>query len=231
MKRNLQLLLLVVLLPFFAQSQFKHDVGLSSSWREFRKRERQINVTAEYAIYWKKFTAGVGIGGECWYHEYPFSNPNRFMQPSYTAKIEPWLGFESSLFHSGVFISAKIGIRFYFLNQLLDSLNLVKSYYYENLQLGDYSRHYVETLPNFDLYGPTKGSVYYVTKMNVFFLPKFSLGYAFERVKISAFVMPYKVRFHYQNAADPDKKGETKLFFYDVGLSVNYRLPLKKKEK
>ena len=86
--------------------------------------------------------------------------------------------------------------------------------------------NYLAGDPNY----PMKAAENYVTKMPITFLTRVNIGYAFKRLKISAFVMPYWVRFHYQNAAFPERKGKTFLFFYDIGLGINYTLPFKKKE-
>ncbi|AEA43802.1 hypothetical protein [Fluviicola taffensis] len=233
MRRTILLFVIIAQLPVFVVAQMKHDIGLSSSWRQFNYLEKQINLTGEYTIHLHKFNAGVGLGAECWYiNRSTLTNPSVAMKPSFTGKLEPWIGFETKLFHSSVFVSANVGTRFYFLNQLRDSLILSEKSDNHFIINGGSKQHVLNT-PNFipGTNYPIKGKYYYVTKMPIAFLTRVNVGYAFKRFKISAFVMPYWVRFHYENAGFSERKGKTFLFFYDIGLGVNYTLPFKKKEK
>lgn len=231
MKLNSLLIMFVLHFPMLVFSQFKHDIGISSSWRQFNYLEQQMNYTGEYNVHLNKFTAAVGIGVEYWYiKKSTFSNPSLEMKPTYIGKIESWLGFESKLFNSGVFFSANIGTRFYCFNQLENSLSLSDNY--RGIILHHYSRQTINGLPNYypNSNVSNKAQFYYVTKMPITFLTRVNLGYAFKRFKVSAFIMPYWVRFHYENATYPERKGKTSIFFYDLGLGVNYTLPQKKKE-
>ncbi|AEA43803.1 hypothetical protein [Fluviicola taffensis] len=229
MRRTILLFVIIAQLPVFVVAQMNHDIGICSSWRGIETSKEAINLTVDYNFHLSKFTSGVSLGAECWYiNSSNFSKPNSLMKPSFTGKVEPWIGFETKLFHSGVFLSTQIGTRFYFLNQLTDSLSLFDDH------LSVSSRKYVNSLSTSpqDIYGDSeKGRSAYITAMPLALLTKVNIGYAFKNVKISAFVMPYWVRFHYENAVDPTRTGKTFLFFYDLGLSLHYTLPFKKKEK
>lgn len=215
----------LVFLPFFGLSQFKHEIGLSGSWRQFNYAEKQVNLIGNYAIQLNSFTASIGIGVESWYvNHMDFST----MSQSNTGKIETTIGFSQNINHSNVFVFGDVGFRFYFLNQVRDSISL--SNYY-NYQITSGSRQYIENLP---LYYPDgsseKGQFSYVSGMPFTFLTRFGLGYEFNRFKIRLFVIPYWVRFHYENASNPSITGKKFNFFYDIGLGINYTLPQKKEK-
>lgn len=221
--------ILFLLISFHCASQLRPGFYTQGSWRGFNYIEEQFNLTGAFTLHLNKLTTGLAIGAECWYVEKSLNfDPTDAMKPSFTGKIEPWFGLQSNLFHSNVFFSANLGARFYFLNQLNDSLSLKD----KGTGLAISSRQAINSLPNYypNSNTPMKAGFYYVTKMPFTILTRVNIGYEFNRIQVSAFIMPYWIRFHYENATHSDNKGETFIFFYDVGLGVNYTLPHKKEK-
>ncbi len=223
-------ILIIMCSTIRVNAQFKQNVGLNGSYRSFNHLEQAINGALEYTVSNENFLFGVNIGRERWYNVGKLGDIN-YMQPSYSWKLEEWIGIQRNLFQSHFFLSANFGTRIYFRNQIKDSLCLSNE---NNFRIIGGSKNNIESLP-LNVPGPNsyqqiRGKYSYVTAMPFAILTRMDFGYAFERFKIRAFIMPYWVRFHYENAADASIKGKTYNFFYDLGLGVNYTLPKKKKK-
>jgi hypothetical protein len=207
----------------------------------------QFNNGVSIGITHKNMNVKACLGYENWFLNSKMLKRNPYVSdygysPQSAFKSELWIGYASPVFKTHINIGMEYGLRFYFPNQVEDSLSM---YGYndpdqlnEGLHLTKINRATFDQFVPFAEYNDVNGVLfhalqdyYFITKMRMAHLLRVHVGYTYKSFQLKLFYMPYLIRFEYQNARYPEKTGSNYLFFHDVGASISYTFPKRNKEK
>ena len=193
-----------------------------------------INNNIFFGIKKNKTLFSLGFGREDWYLHYfennYSTNPSIYNAHCRTYKVSTLLEQQFFLIKSKLSLNLGIGGKFYFLNQMKDSLSHTV-----------YNGHSLSTLkPSAllkanDTYdnpyqGVGKEYYGYLTSVPFAFIANLALQYRFKKLGLKFYYEPYFIRINYKNAKD--FRVGTKLAFYNnIGVAASYPLNFKKKDK
>ena len=205
----------------------------------------QLNNSVGFGITHKNINVKACLGYEKWFLNSTMLKRNPYISdygysPQSAFKSELWIGYTLPVFKTHINIGMEYGLRFYFPNQVEDSLSM---YGYndpdllsEGLRLTKINRATFDQFVPFaehnninDVSFHALQDYYFITKMRLAHLLRVLVSYTYKSFQLKLFYMPYLIRFKYQNARYPEKTGSNYLFFHDVGASISYTFPKRNK--
>lgn len=244
MRITIFFLLFICVGTLSAQVNYRVEYDFST---RINNAHSQFSNVIGFGMSYKKMTAIACLGYENWFLNPKMLKRNPYVSdygysPQSAFKSELWIGYTLPIFKTHINIGMEYGLRFYFPNQVEDSLSM-HGYndpfqLNEGLHLTEINRGTFDQFVPFAEYNSINDvsfhalqDYYFTTKMRMAHLFRVHVGYTYKSFQLKLFYMPYLIRFKYQNARYPERTGSNYLFFHDVGASISYTLPKRIKEK
>jgi hypothetical protein len=184
-----------------------------------------------------KMLYSLGSGREDWFlyffSDYPIKN-QVYNYHFRTFHITPMIEREFKLPKSNFSFRSGVGCKFYYLNQMKDSLSFSFNPQILNSTkpsaisvLNPYASQTVINGVTFK----SKDEYYYITSVPYALTANFAIQYAFKKWAIKLQYEPTLMRVKTRNAANSNLKSSVFFFYNNLGLGINYPLNFKKKEK
>lgn len=221
-----------LLISLCSNAQMEYFVGYNGSIliEGINLNNLTLSNTLSFTAKKNKTIFSLGIGREDWKYDYflrsDSKSPAARNYHSSTFKIVPKIEREFAIADTKLSIIIGLGGKFYFVNQLKDSLSS------KNIQ-NEFSNVRPSKLlikgPNVDYTYMKEFDL--ITKMPLAILGSFAVHYRYKKCNFKLYYEPSFVLVKSKNAFDFSKE-RTRLFFYnDIGVGLNYQINFKKKEK
>lgn len=180
----------------------------------------------------KKITYSLGIGREDWSLKY-FNNNYSTNQSIYnthcrTYTISGLIEYQFYLIKSKLSLNLGLGMKTYFLNQMIDSLSRGV---HGNLSarrppyLQDAKEKNIDKLNGVDL-----DDLAFITGVPYAFTANFAMQYSFKKLGLKLYYQPYFMKIKYETVKS-STEGSNFTFYSNIGLGINYPLNFKKKDQ
>jgi len=183
-----------------------------------------------------KMLYSLGSGREDWFlyffSDYPIKN-QVYNYHFRTFHITPMIEREFKLPKSNFSFRSGVGCKFYYLNQMKDSLSFSFNPQILNSTkpsaisaLNPYASQTVVNGVTFN----SKDKYYYITNVPYALTANFAIQYSFKKWAIKLQYEPTLIRVNTRNAVNSNLKSSVFFFYNNIGIGVNYPLNFKKKE-
>jgi hypothetical protein len=184
-----------------------------------------------------KMLYSLGSGREDWFlyffSDYPIKN-QVYNYHFRTYHLTPMIEREFKIPKSNFSFRLGVGCKFYYLNQMKDSL----SFSFNPQILNSTKPSAISALNSYAsqtvIDGVTfksKDEYYYITSVPYALTANFAIQYSFKKWAIKLQYEPTLIRVKTRNAANSNLKSSVFFFYNNIGLGVNYPLNFKKKDQ